>query len=293
LIQKHIIKKITSKVRPMNSSKTSKMEKPKKSRKLALPSALYIKDFEDFKSKALTAVFIAGGSYATWRFLLKPQWQKYKLNQENAKVFTDPNVQQASVLRKAIIGAGTDEDAVMKMAHQITNWKAVQESYQKLTGNSLNEDLKGDLSSKDYNIFISIINRKAKVKVASSKRGYIVVSSKDIRIRNTPDSSSNVYSFNSNILGTIKTGNLLGFATGKVTVDKQGVQYHQVRINFTIKIPSSHYSIYKKQNSRILSFWVGAGAIALFQGFKQMREAFPNVKIASGTKDTGLRQALK
>lgn len=284
---------MVDKARQKKFNKTEALKKVKNSSKKVLQSGLRIKDFEDFKSKALTAVFVVGGSYATWRFMIKPQWQKYKQNKENEKIFTDPNAQQASVLRQAIIGVGTDENAVMKMAHQITNWKAVQQSYQKLTGNSLNEDLKGDLSSKEYNLFISIVNRNAKVKIAKSKRGYIVVSSKDVRVRNTPDSSISAYSFNSNILGTVKTGNLLGFATGKVIVDKRGVQYHQIRIKFTASIPYSHSSIYKKQKSRILSFWAGAGAIELYREFKQMRESFPNVKIAKGTKDTGLRQALR
>jgi len=279
----------TNKVESIRKNNGSTLNRLKASSKNVLKSGFRINDFEDFKSKALTAVFVVGGSFVTWQFIIKPTWQKYKRDQENEKIFTDPNAQQASVLRQAIIGTGTDERAVMDMARKITDWKAVQKSYQKLTGNSLNEDLKGDLSSSEYNLFLSIVNRNVKIKKEGSKRGFIVVSTKAVRLRNTPDSTISAYSFNSNILGTARARVLLGFATGRIKIDSKGVQYYQVRINFTEAIPNSHRVIYSKQKSKILTFWVGAGAIELYSSFKQMRENYPNIKVAKGTKDTGLR----
>ncbi len=295
MIQKQIIKKIAEKSLKSKITKAAQKVqqgnngKLKKGTKKVLQSGFMVKDFEDFKSKALTAVFVVGGSYASWRFLIKPKWEQYKKDQENEKVFTDPNAQQASILRQAIIGGGTDEASIMKIAMKITDWKAVQKSYQKITGNNLNEDLKGDLSSAEYNQFLSIVNRNIKIKKGGSKRGYIVVSIKAVRLRDTPDSTISAYSFNTNILGTVQSRVLLGFATGKIKVDKNGVQYYEVRINFTDKIPSSHYMIYRKQKNRTLVFWVGAGAINLYSSFKQLRENNPNVKLVKGTKDTGLR----
>ncbi len=295
MIQRQILKKIAEKglkkkvANAEHKAQLSDTDKLKKGTKKVLQSGFIIKDFQDFKSKALTAVFVVGGSYATWQFIIKPKWQKYKKDQENEKVFTDPNAQQASILRQAIIGSGTDEASIMKIAMKITDWKAVQKSYQKITGNNLNEDLKGDLSSKEYNRFLSIVNRNVKIRKDGSKRGFIVVSNKTVRLRNTPDSSISAYSFNTNILGTVKARILLGFASGKIKVDSKGVQYYEVRIKFTDMIPYSHIAIYKKQKSRTLIFWVGAGAIELYSSFKQMRENNPNVKIIKGTKDTGLR----
>jgi len=265
------------------------MNKVEQTTKKVLQSGLMVKDFKDFKSKILTAVFVVGGSYASWRFLIKPQWQKYKRDHENEKIFTNSSSRQASILRQAIIGTGTDEDAIMRMAKQITDWNAVQNSYQKLTGNNLNEDLKDDLSSKEYNQFMSIVNSNIKLRKASSKRGYYVVSSKAVRLRNTPDSTISSYSIHSNILTTVKAGVLLGFATGKVKLDSRGVQYHQVRIKFTKVVPYTHAAIYRKQSSNTLSFWVGAGAIELFSGFEYLRKSYPNIRIIAGTKDTGLR----
>ncbi len=289
MIQKLILKKIAEKALKKKEAKSVRMDKIGKSSKKMLQSGLMIKDFDDFKAKALTAVFVVGGSFVTWQFIIKPKWQKYKRDQENEKIFTDPNAQQASVLRQAIIGAGTDEKAIMSMARKITDWKAVQKSYQKLTGNSLNEDLKGDLSSYEYNLFLKIVNRNLKIKKGSSRRGFIVVSSKAIRLRNTPDSTISAYSFNSNILDTIKARTLLGFATGRVKIDRRGVQYFEVRIKFTGNIPNSHRTIYRKQGSKTLNFWAGAGAIELFRSFRQMRGNYPSIKVAKGTKDTGLR----
>ena len=260
------------------------MNKAKQTTKKVLQSGLMIKDFDDFKSKVLTAVFVVGGSYASWKFLLKPQWQKYKRNQENEKIFTNPSSRQASILRQAIIGSGTDEAAVMRMAKQITDWNAVQNSYQKLTGNNLNEDLKGDLSSKEYNQFMSIVNSNIKLKKASSKQGYFVVSSKAVRLRSTPDSTISSFSFNSNTITTAKAGVLLGFATGKVKLDSRGVRYYQVRIKFTKVVPYTHAAIYRKQASNNLSFWVGAGAIELFSGIEHMRKSHPNIRLVNGTK---------
>jgi hypothetical protein len=261
------------------------MNKAKQTTKKALQSGLMVKDFEDFKSKILTTVFVVGGSYASWRFILKPQWQRYKRDHENEKTFTQASSRQASILSQAIIGSGTDEDAIMRMAKQITDWSAVQKSYQKLTGNNLNEDLKGDLSSKEYNQFMSIVNSNIKLRKASSKQGYYVVSSRAVRLRSTPDSTISSYSYNSNILTTVKAGVLLGFASGKVKLDSRGVQYYQVIIKFTKVVPYTHAAIYRKQASNTLSFWVGAGAIDLFNGLKQMRKSYPNIRLVNGIKN--------
>ncbi len=295
MIQKQILKKIAEKAlkkRIANAAERAQhnsSEEPIKGTKKVLQSGFIVKDFEDFKSKALTAVFVVGGSYASWRFLIKPKWEEYKKNQENEKIFSDPNAQQASILRQAIIGSGTDEATIMKIAKKITDWKAVQKSYQKITGNNLNEDLKGDLSSKEYNLFLSIVNRNIKIKQGGSKRGFIVVSSKAVRLRNTPDSTIGAYSFNTNVLGTVKARILLGFASGNIKVDSKGVQYYEVRIKFTEAVPYSHNAIYRKQGTKTLVFWVGAGAIELYSSFKQLREKNPSVVLVKGTKDTGLR----
>jgi len=263
------------------------------STKKVLQSGFKIKDFADLKSKVLTTAFIVGGSYAGWRFWLKPYLEKRKENKENDRVLTDPSSKYASLLQQAMIGVGTDNKTLFMVAPKIKDWKAVQKSYKKLTGNNLNEDLKDDLSSTDYRLFIDIVSKNVKAQKSESKQGYIVVSSKKIRLRETPDSTISAYSFSSNILDTVDANLFLGFATGVLKIDSKGVLYYQIRIKYLEGIPEYHKETAKELKSKILTFWVGAGAIQMFRKFSQMRRAFPTTKLYKGTKDTGLRQVLK
>ena len=243
--------------------------------------------------KILNIAMITGASLLGYKFVAKPMWDRYKRNQQNDKIFSDPNTQLASLLRTAIIGIGTDLETVYSVAKKIRDWNAVQNAYKNLTGNSLNQDLHEDLSSSQYQKFMTIVRQNLKANSNVSKRGYIVVSSKKVRLRNTPDSTISSWSFNSNILDTIDAKKFLGFATGAYKVDSEGVLYYQVRIKYLEGIPEYHKKVYEKQKGKILSFWLGAGAIDMFREFTQMRASYPSVKIYKGTKDTGLRQVLK
>ena len=293
MIQKLLLTKLIDKATNNKMIKSENIQEVKEKAKNFVSSNFKVKNFDDFKSKALTAVFVVGGSYAGWRFIVKPYFDKRRENKENNRVLTDPNAKQASLLQQAIIGVGTDNNTVFEVAQKIKNWNAVQTSYKNLTGNNLNEDLKEDLSSSEYRRFINIVSHNSTAQNSNSKRGYIVVSSKNIRLRSTPDSTISKWSFNSNILDTINAGKLLGFATGLYKTDSNGVLYYQVRIKYLSGIPEYHKEVYHKLNSRILSFWVGAGAVSIFKTFSQMRASYPSVKIYKGTKDTGLRQGLR
>ena len=293
MIQKLLLKKLIDKATNKKMIKSKNIQEAKEKAKNFVSSNLKVKNFDDFKSKALTAVFVVGGSYASWRFIVKPYFDKRRENKENNRVLTDPNTKLASLLQQAIIGVGTDNKTVFIVAQKIKDWKAVQTSYKKLTGNNLNEDLKGDLSSNNYRRFINIVSKNSKAQKSISKRGYIVVSSKKVRLRSTPDSTISAYSFNSNILDTIDSRKFIGFATGVYKTDSNGVLYYQVRIKYTAGIPAYHKDTYKELKSRILTFWIGAGAIEMFREFKKMRASYPTAKVYKGTKDTGLRQALK
>ena len=293
MIQKLLLKKLIDKATDKKMIKSEKIQETKEKAKDFVSSNFKVKNFDDFKSKALTAVFVVGGSYAGWRFIVKPYFDKRRENKENNRVLTDPNTKLASLLQQAIIGAGTDNETVFIVAQKIKDWKAVQTSYKKLTGNNLNEDLKEDLSSSKYRRFINIVSHNSKARKSGSKRGYIVVSSKKVRLRSTPDSTISVWSFNPNILDTIDARKFIGFATGVFKTDSEGVMYYQVRIKYTAGIPDYHKDVYKEQKTRILTFWVGAGAIDMFKYFREMRVPYPSTKIYKGTKDTGLRKGFK
>jgi len=296
LIQKLLLKKIAEKAldKTKNLKNIDKDLVKDKAMQLVAPKMNKIESVDDLKSRALTLLFYGGVGFVSWRFFIKPAWNKYKLNKANGKVISDPNVQLASMLRQAIIGIGTNVTLVMEVAQKIQNWKAVELAYKNLTnGNNLNQDLHEDLSSNQYKQFMAIVNHNINASQSASKKGYIVISKKAVRLRSTPDSTISKWSFNSNILDTINAGKLLGFATGAYKTDSEGVLYYQVRIKYLSGIPEYHKEVYQKLNSRILSFWVGAGAISIFKTFSQMRASYPSVKIYKGTKDTGLRQGLK
>lgn len=296
MIQKLILEKIADKAlnKTMAVKNIDKEAVKEKAKKIATPKFGKIESGEDLKNRALTFLFYAGGALATWKFIINPMWKKQKLNNANKKVISDPNTQLASLLRQAIIGAGTNVKLVMEVAQKIKNWTGVETAYKSLTkGNNLNQDLYEDLSANEYKQFMDIINHNKKASKSKSKKGYIVVSKKAVRLRSTPDSSISSWSFNSNILDTVKARKFLGFATGVYKTDNRGVLYYQVRINYTAGIPEYHKDTYKELKSRILTFWVGAGAIEMFRYFSQMRTAYPNAKVYKGTRDTGLRKGLK
>lgn len=275
-------------------NKSEAIQKTKEgAKKFLSPKFSKIESIDDLKTRAMTTLFYGGFAFVSWRFIIKPQWNKYKLNRENEKILSNPNTQLASLLRQAIIGTGTNVSLVMDVAKKITDWDAVQTAYKNLTKNNLNEDLYGDLSSSQYQQFMNIVNHNITANKSKSKKGYIVVSNKTLRLRETPDSSISVFSFIPNILATVNSRLLLGFATGVFKTDSKGVLYYQVRIKYTAAIPNYHQQVYRKQKSRILTYWVGAGAILMFKDFKQMRISFPSVKLYKGTKDTGLRQGLR
>ena len=123
-------------------------------------------------------------------------------------------------------------------------------------------------------------------------KGMLVAAKKNIRLRSTPDSSKGVFSLNTNILSTAKSGKFLGWATGKQEVDNQGVKYIQVMIRFEEAIPAGAFTqVYRKQGTKTMTFWVGTGAIHQFRYYKQLVDM--GIKLYKGAKDMGLRKDFK
>jgi hypothetical protein len=289
-----VLKKIANKV----IDKASKVDKQKvqdKAKQVLAPKLSPISNIADFKKYTLTTLFYGGAAWASWRFIIKPYLQKQNKQSENNKVLQSPASRQASLLHQALdVWFREDKTTIFNIAHQIKDWSAVQAAYRNYaSGRDINDDLKDKMSSEDYRKFITIVNHNLKANQTTSKKGFIVVSKKAIRLRSTPDSTISAWSFNSNILDTIQAGHFLGFATGVYKTDNEGVLYYQVRIKYTKGIPPHHRKSYEKLKNKILTFWVGAGAIDLIRDWKSLRASYPHVKLYKGTKDTGLRQALK
>ncbi len=264
-----------------------------------------VKDVDDLKRRAMTIGFYGAAGFLAYKFLIKPSIVKYKRNNEQRDILTDSNKQQATFFYNAINPSGiswmrsfdhTDEKMIYEAARKVTDWNSVQKTYLNLYNRNLLSDLQSELNTAEYKTFLRILSsgKASRDKNISmgARRGLIIAASKDVRIRSTPDSSIKSYSFNSNILGTAKANTFLGWATGRIQVDNAGVKYVQVMIQFNGVIPTYLFrNISRKQNSKAISFWVGAGAIYQFKYYNELSES--GIKLYPGLSDMGLRKNFK
>ncbi len=250
-----------------------------------------VKDVEDLKSKALTIGFYGVAGFLGYKFLLKPSYLKYKKKSEQMSILTDPNKQQATYLYNAMNPSGiswmrsfdnTNESMIYAAGRKITNWNAVQRTYQNLYNRNLLSDLQSDLDNKEFKTFLNIVDAGKSNNIPKSN-GILLATSKAVRLRSTPDSSIKSYSFNSNIYGVAQANTFLGWSTGIVKVDNRGVKYYQVMISFDGLAPYDIFrNISKKQNSQSIKFWVGSGAIYQFSSIEKMLQS--GIKIPKGIK---------
>ncbi len=259
-----------------------------------------IEDVDGLKKRVLTWGFYGAVGFAGYKFVLAPVIQKMKRQHAEGAMMTDPNMQQAAVLHNAMNTSGikwmrsidqTNEKEIYEAARKITNWKEVQKTYRKLYNRDLLSDLQSELDTEEYQTFIRILSQtksgNASAGSQNTLKGKLIATSKDVRLRSTPDSSKGVFSFDSNILATAKARTFLGWATGKQQVDNKGVKYLEVMIRLNQEIPEGAIKkIYEKQNSRILRFWVGAGAIHLFNSSAHLVNN--GIKIYQGATEVGL-----
>ena len=276
-----------------------------KSEKGSFLSIKKVKDVDDLKSRAMTIGFYGAAAILGYKFVLQPAIQKYRKNYEQRNILTDSNKQQATFFYNAINPSGiswmrsfdfTNEKMIYDAARKVTDWNSVQKAYANLYNRNLLSDLQSELNTTEYKTFLRILSSgkasRDKNMAMSSRRGLIIASSKAVRIRSTPDSSSKSYSLNSNIYGTVNANTFLGWATGRIQVDNNGVKYVQVMIQFNSRIPSYLFrKIVSKQNSKAISFWVGAGAIFQFRTYDELAES--GIKLYPGISDMGLRKNFK
>ncbi len=265
-----------------------------------LVSIKQVQNIDDLKRRVLTIGFYGAAGFAGYRFLLLPALRKMRKNQAQNTLMTDPNKRQATVLYNAMNTSGiswmrsfdqTNEEMIYDAARSITNWNAVQLTYRNLYNRDLLSDLQGELDTDEYQTFLKILSQTKSGKTNAGSQntlaGKLIASSKDVRLRSTPDSSPGVFSFNSNILATAQSGKFLGWATGKLQVDNKGVKYLEVLIRFNDEIPSGALKkISEEQNNNTLRFWVGAGAIQQYQNSNQLINA--GIKLYSGVSEVGL-----
>jgi hypothetical protein len=268
-----------------------------------------IQDSDDLKRRLMTIGFYGLAGFFGYKFLLQPQLKKYRERKEQNDVVNNDNKRQATVLFNAMNPSGirwmrsfdtTNEDMIYEAARKITNWNEVQTSYRNLYSRNLLNDLENELRTEELKTFYTLISNNntsssgtnSSTNKSYTKKGMLVAASTNVRLRNTPDSTVSAYSINTNVLGVAKTNDFLGWATGKQRIDNKGVKYLEVKIKFTEAVPANVFStLYKKLNSKIMTFWVGNGAVKQFREYSQLLNS--GAKLYKGVKDSALRVNFK
>ncbi|MGZ8505730.1 MAG: hypothetical protein ACXWXW_00970, partial [Bacteroidia bacterium] len=110
----------------------------------------------------------SGGAYALYAYYNSSQEQK---NQQefNNKYGTDKSAQQANALLVAMNPSGdtwfrsldgTNEEAIFKIASEITDWAKVQSYFKTLTGFELADALGAELSGEEIDRFHRLLNKQ-------------------------------------------------------------------------------------------------------------------------------------
>ena len=273
-----------------------------------------IQDTDDLKRRAMTIGFYGLAGFLGYKFVLQPQIDKYRQRKEKNDIVYNDNKRQATVLYNAMNPSGikwmktfdtTNEDMIYEAARKITDWNEVQTTYRNLYKSDLLSDLESELKTTELKTFYSIIssssgnsgsgsgsNSGSSAGKAYTKKGMMIVASTNIRLRATPDSTISAYAINTNVLGVAKTNEFLGWATGKQQVDNKGVKYLEVKIKFSDTVPNNVFAkVYKKLNSKTMTFWVGIGAIRQYSYYDKLVAS--GAKLYKGVKDSGLRINFK
>ena len=214
-----------------------------------------------------------------------------------------PLVQQALLLRDALNPSGiswlmpldqTNVSKVLEIAAQITNLDSVAAAYRDLFQDSLYQDLQNELSTLNYQKFLTIVSSNpAKVTgggalpaAVFAKAGALLVAKRDVFIRSSPDASNHgaIYEIFSapNVLRTAKAGTFIGYATGKQQYDaKNNVKF--IQAGFTVK-PDSAPVAWKAKAQQQVTFWVSSSKTYVDQldDYNRMWQTYPLTKNATG-----------
>ena len=180
----------------------------------------------------LKAVVVAGTVYGISKLI-----KHYQKNNTENQVEKNPEVSQAMTIYSAMNPSGmewmrkmdgTNTEAILNVAKEITDLNKVQNAYRKLYNSSLLDDLRQELSPEDYNKFLNTLKYNpnnihtgtTKPKI-DFKRGSFIVTKQRANLRKTPKNTSK-WSLDNNIIKLAEAGQFIGFATGKSEFDNSG-----------------------------------------------------------------------
>jgi hypothetical protein len=250
------------------------------------------------QSKIINGVLVIGGIYLTYRLGKNIITSLNKSDAQN-KADDSPEVRQAMALRSAMNPSGiswmmsfdtTNTSTVMDSAKTITNLDNVQTAYKNLYQDNLLDDLQSELTSSDYQKFLTIISANSKkdtsgggsAAVQFAKPNQLIVAKKAVTLRTSPDATNHgafyeVFSAK-NIIRQAKPGEFLGYATGRQQFDDvNNVKF--IEVAYVINAASAPPA-YKSKNKVRVSFWVSSSVlfVDIFPYYKNMFDAYPSTK---------------
>lgn len=270
------------------------------------------------RNKAINLLILAGGGYVFWRFALKPQIDKQRKEQIQEAAQNDPTVAQAMLLQAAMNPSGmtwlrstdgTDEESIRSVARSITDLKSIQTAYFNITGRSLLDDLRNEMTTTGYNAFMNqvalnprtekVVDAKGKITqqaVAPAKDivsgGLLIVAKKKLNFRSSPDASftggvTDIMDIGSNnILSTYPAGNFVGYATGQSAFDsKNNVKFIQI----AFKVNGKHANcpvLWRGKHKQVISGWISASSEHI-DTFRYYAEVFKKYPAIQSNKTTG------
>lgn len=232
------------------------------------------------QQKVIRGLLIAGGLYVGYRITSKAI-KSWRERQTSALADERAEVRQAMGLRSAMNPSGiswlmwsdgTNENAISQIASQIQDLDFVATSYRNLYGDDLLKDLQSELSTSQFNAFLQTVSnnrintQSGNASGQSSTGAYtapqrLVVAKQSVFVRTSPDASYHGAWYeigeNQNIFKSAKTGEFIGYATGKQHFDsKNNVKFIEVAYKIGPLAPASLKS--KIGITRLL--WVSASA---------------------------------
>ena len=230
---------------------------------------------------------VGGASYGAYKL-----YEQHKKTSAEKDVLKKPEVQQAETLRAALFRSGIDwalhfgtsnQDAVLAIASDITDFDAVQAEYKNLYNSDLQDDLREKLGVDGLQKFLNTFkyNPNTVENKANTKNGKastigipahsIIITKAKTNLRRTPKDTSR-WSFHSNIIQLVEQGVFLGESTGKTAFDNDGQSntgtlYIEIR---TVALDTN----------KPVTFWVAASQVGVlsYADYKAHRPPFVHVK---------------
>ncbi len=257
---------------------------------------------ENNQSKLINGLLVVGGIYLTYR-LGKNLIAGINKNDAQSKADDNPDVRQAMALRSAMNPSGiswmmsmdtTNTSSVLDTARTVTNLDNVSKAYKNLYQNNLLDDLQSELSTSDYQKFLTIVISNAKkdtsgggaAPVQFAKPNQLVVCKKSVSLRTSPDATNHgafyeVFS-EKNIIRYAQPGEFLGYATGRQYFDDvNNVKF--IEVAFVVRAQYAPAK-YKNQNKKRYNYWVSSSSnyVEIFSYYKNMFDAYPKTQNYTG-----------